>query len=185
MEKQPKGVKGRTGLGTEDSHDLTKRTQTRACMHIALPREAHARPPHAHTHLRKRTPVYMMIGFPSESRAAHPEKQPSASTQPGVGTRAGGRWFQCTKSVLTAWPQTCRWTSGCEKMRVQFRERMAVQSSKRVKEAAQHLAAQHLKTLNTCYTTACYRRAATHNAKVPLARLRKVLVKPARAHTQP
>lgn len=27
---------------------------------------------------------------------------------PGVGTSAGGRWRQCTKSSLTTWPHTCR-----------------------------------------------------------------------------
>lgn len=56
--------------------------------------------------LRNRTPVYMMVGTPSASMVQHPEKQPSASSLPGVGTIAGGRCSQCTRSEETAWPQT-------------------------------------------------------------------------------
>lgn len=48
-----------------------------------------------------------MTGWPSGVIMQQPEKQPSASTQPGVGTRAGGRCSQCTRSELTAWPQIC------------------------------------------------------------------------------
>lgn len=36
-----------------------------------------------------------------------PLKQPSASSVPGVGTSAGGRCCQCTRSEDTAWPHTC------------------------------------------------------------------------------
>ena len=105
--------------------------------------------------LLSRTPVYMIVGVPSESAMQHParmqaplihglaasrvrfhplslamrlkvaatvwqalkcckgmlsdlspEKHPSASRPPGVGMRAGGRCSQCTRSELTAWPQT-------------------------------------------------------------------------------
>lgn len=56
--------------------------------------------PAAHT-----PPVYRIAGIPSTSTVAQPEKQPSASCQPGVGCRAGGCWRQCSRSVEVAWPQ--------------------------------------------------------------------------------
>lgn len=56
--------------------------------------------------LRRRTPVYRIVGTSSASTVQHPEKQPSASSLPGVGLKAGGRCCQCTKFLETTWPQT-------------------------------------------------------------------------------
>ncbi len=56
--------------------------------------------------LRSRTPVYRMTGVPSASTMQHPEKQPSASAPPGLGSSAGGRCSQYTRSSLAAWPHT-------------------------------------------------------------------------------
>ena len=52
--------------------------------------------------LRNLTPVYKMIGVSLSSTMQQPEKQPSASAPPGVGSKAGGMCSQCTKSELAA-----------------------------------------------------------------------------------
>ena len=55
----------------------------------------------------KVTPVKRMVGTPSTGQTpALPEKQPSASRPPGVGTRAGGRCRHLTRSSDTAWPHS-------------------------------------------------------------------------------
>lgn len=56
--------------------------------------------------LRRRTPVYMIVGTPASSMVQQPLKQPSASRKPGDGRSAGGRCSQWTMSSEMACPQT-------------------------------------------------------------------------------
>ena len=104
-----------------------------------------------------------------------PEKQPSASRAPGVGTSAGGRCCQCTRSELTAWPHTCG-GRGAAGGRAQQGALQRSQHHGVPQPAVAGGAAASRRSCAQRAATGRSRQAVAHDAKGPLAGVGQVLV---------